>query len=164
MRMTLRNVTGVAIAVAMVAAPGVGAAQDEAQVKAGREAWKTAGCSECHGAFADGEKQRDEAPTGANLRETRLDNAALRETIRCGRPGSGMPKFGQDAYTPRGCYGKPPEPPPNGLYPGPRDLTTAELDAVVAYLRARVIGKGAVTPQECAEYYGDAADNFCDPQ
>jgi len=139
-------------------------AQDEAKVKAGREAWKTAGCPERHGAFADAEKQRDEAPTGANPRQTRLDNAAIMETIGCGRPGTGMPKFGMDAYTPRGCYGKPAEPLPDALYPGARDLSAEELDAVVTYLRSRVIGKRDVTRQECAEYYGDAADNFCDPQ
>jgi hypothetical protein len=140
-----------------------GHAQDDAKVKAGLEAWKTAGCPECHGAFADGERQRDEAPSGANLRQTRLDNAALHETIRCGRPGTGMPKFGADAYTPRGCYGKPAESPPAALYPGARDLSAEELDAVVAYLRARVIGKRDVTREECVLYYGDLADSFCDP-
>jgi mono/diheme cytochrome c family protein len=138
-------------------------AQDDAKVKAGLEAWKTAGCAECHGAFADGDRQRDEAPAGANLRQSRLDNTALRETIRCGRPGTGMPKFGEDAYTPRGCYGKPAEPPPAALYPSARDLSSDELDAVVAYLRARVIGRGAPTRADCLFYYGDLADSFCDP-
>jgi mono/diheme cytochrome c family protein len=138
-------------------------AQDDAKVRAGLEAWKTSGCAECHGAFADGEKQRDEAPTGANLRQSRLDDATLRETIRCGRPGTGMPKFGADAYTPRGCYGKPAEPPPAALYPGARDLSTEELDAIVVYLRARVMGRRAVTREECVFYYGDLADSFCDP-
>jgi mono/diheme cytochrome c family protein len=136
-------------------------AQDEAKVKAGLNAWKTAGCAECHGAFADGEKQRDEAPTGANLRTTRLDDAALRETIRCGRQNTGMPKFGEDAYTPRGCYGQPAGPVPDALYPAARTLSFDELDAVVVYLRARVVGRRAVTPAECAEYYEDMASSFC---
>src|SRR4051812_26532112 len=109
--------------VTLMATLGAGRAQDEAKVKAGLEAWKTAGCSECHGAFADGEKQRVEPPTDANLRQPRFDNAALAETIRCGRPGTGMPKFGADAYTPRGCYGKSAEPVPDALYPAARDLT-----------------------------------------
>ena len=69
-------------------------------------------------AFADGDKQRDEAPTGANLRRTRIDDATIAETIRCGRPGAGMPSFGEDAYTPRGCYGQPAGPVPDDLYPG----------------------------------------------
>src|SRR5262245_63478336 len=92
-------------------------AQDEARVKAGLDAWKSAGCPECHGAFADGEKERDEAPTGANIRRTRLDDATIAETIRCGRPTTGMPSFGADAYKERGCYGQPAGPAPDDLYP-----------------------------------------------
>jgi mono/diheme cytochrome c family protein len=120
-------------------------AQDEARVKAGLDAWKNAGCSECHGAFADGERERDEAPVGANLRSTRLDNAAITEVIRCGRPNTGMPRFDDGAYTQRACNGQ-------------------EIELVVAYLRARVIGKRAVTPEECTYYYGDLADTFCDKE
>jgi len=159
----LRVLCGLATVLAFIATAGTSHAQDDAKINAGREAWKTAGCPECHGAFADGEKQRDEAPTGANLRQTRLDNAAVAETVRCGRPGTGMPRFGSDAYTPRGCYGKPAEPRPDSLYPAARDLSAAEIDAVVAYLRAKVIGRRDVTREECAEYYGDAADSFCEP-
>ena len=90
---------------------------DEAKVKAGLEVWRSSGCSECHGAFANGEKERDEAPTGANLRQTRLDDATIAETIRCGRPTTGMPSFGADAYKERGCYGQPAGAPPDDLYP-----------------------------------------------
>ena len=145
-----------------MASASVCLAQDDATVKAGLEVWKTAGCAECHGAFADGEKQRDEAPSGANLRQTRLDDAAIAETVRCGRDGTGMPKFGEDAYTRRGCYGRPAGPPPDGLYPAARTLSQTEIDAVVVYLRARVIGRRAVTPEECSAYYGADADAFCD--
>jgi hypothetical protein len=35
---------------------------------------------------------------------------------------------------------------------------------VVTYLRDRVVGKRAVTPEECAFYYGDQASSFCDDQ
>ncbi|HEY6255509.1 MAG TPA: c-type cytochrome [Xanthobacteraceae bacterium] len=138
-------------------------AQDVAKVKAGLEAWKTAGCADCHGSFADGDKQRDEAPTGANLRTTRLDAAALTQVIRCGRPGADMPKFDEEAYTKRGCYGQPPAPVPDGLYPTPRALSLDEIGAVVAYLQARIIGRGKVTPEECAAYYEDTAASFCGP-
>src|SRR5262245_3823483 len=103
----LRHALGAGlILISCLCAPAL--AQDETKVRAGLEVWKTSACAECHGAFADGEKQRDEAPSGANLRQAKLDDAALTETIRCGREGTGMPKFGEDAYTPRGCYGKPP--------------------------------------------------------
>jgi mono/diheme cytochrome c family protein len=137
-------------------------AQDEAKVKAGLSLWRNSGCSECHGAFANGEKERDEAPTGANLRQTRLDDATIAETIRCGRPGAGMPSFGTDAYKERGCYGQPAGDAPEDLYPAGRTLSAAEIGDVVTYLRARVVGKRAVTPEECAYYYGEQAPQFCD--
>jgi len=139
-------------------------AQDETRVKAGLQVWKSTGCSDCHGAFADGEKERDEAPTGANLRQTRLDDATITETIRCGRPGAGMPSFGEDAYATKGCYGQPAGPAPDNLYPATRKLSPDEIGAVVTYLRARIIGKRAVTPQECAYYYEENAAAFCDDQ
>jgi mono/diheme cytochrome c family protein len=147
-------------AVALWALPSL--AQDEARVKAGLNAWKNAGCSECHGAFADGERERDEAPVGANLRSTRLDNAAITEVIRCGRPNTGMPRFDEGAYSQRGCYGQPTGAVPDALYPTPRMLSPQEIELVVTYLRARVIGRRAITPDECTYYYGDLADTFCD--
>ncbi len=160
----MRIFTATAVA-GTLACVGAGWAQqqaDEARVKAGLEVWKSTGCSDCHGPFADGDKQRDEAPTGANLRRTRIDDATIAETIRCGRPGAGMPSFGEDAYTPRGCYGQPAGPVPDDLYPGSRKLSAQEIADVVTYLRARIVGRRAVTPQECAYYYGENAANFCD--
>jgi mono/diheme cytochrome c family protein len=135
---------------------------DEAKVKSGLSIWRSSGCSECHGAFANGEKERDEAPTGANLRQTRLDDATIAETIRCGRPGVGMPSFDADAYKERGCYGQPAGETPDDLDPAGRTLSAQEIGDVVTYLRARIVGKRAVTPEECAFYYGDQASSFCD--
>jgi mono/diheme cytochrome c family protein len=136
--------------------------QGEDRVKAGLMTWRSSGCPDCHGAFADGDKQRDEAPTGANLRTTRLDAAALKQTISCGRPGAGMPAFDEGAYTIRACYEQALGPPPSDLYPTPRTLTPDEIDAVVAYLQARVIGKGrTITKQECLFYYADQPE-WCD--
>ena len=117
------------LAPALALAFAVGApAQDAAKVKDGLAVWKSAGCSECHGAFADGEKENDDAPTGANLRQTRLDNATIAETIRCGRPGAGMPSFDESAYTEHGCYGEAVGPKPDDLYPAPRNLGAAEIE------------------------------------
>jgi Cytochrome C oxidase, cbb3-type, subunit III len=152
-----------ALAVAAVlACSTAGHAQDETKQKAGLSVWRSSGCSECHGAFANGEKERDEAPTGANLRQTRLDDATIAETIRCGRPGAGMPSFGADAYKERGCYGQPPGPAPDDLYPSGLTLSAQQIGDVVTYLRARIVGKRAVTPEECAWYYEDRASTFCD--
>jgi hypothetical protein len=109
-------------------------------------------------------RERDEAPVGANLRSTRLDNAAITEVVRCGRPNTGMPRFDEGAYSQRGCYGQPTGAVPDALYPTPRMLSQQEIELVVTYLRARVIGKRAITPEECSYYYGDLADAFCDKE
>src|SRR6478672_12605127 len=50
-------------------------------------------CQACHGWSGDGRKTDNQMPDGANLRETKLDRAALVMTIRCGRPGRGMPAY-----------------------------------------------------------------------
>lgn len=137
-------------------------AQDETKVKAGLEVWKSSGCADCHGSFADGDKARDEAPTGANLRASRLDAAALKQTITCGRPGADMPSFGEGAYTVHACAGRPLGPAPDNLYPASSKLSPAEIDTVIAYLQARVIGRGRITRDECLYYYYDALSSSCD--
>src|SRR5262249_41558047 len=82
------------------------------------ELWKGSGCSDCHGAFANGEKERDESPTGADLRTTRLDAAALKRVISCGRTGAEMPAFMDGASAAPACgQGV-------GEYPAPRTLTS----------------------------------------
>lgn len=151
-----------ALAIGLLVQTAAAYAQNEDRVKAGLMMWRNSGCADCHGAFADGEKQRDEAPTGANLRTTRLDAVSLKQTISCGRPGTGMPSFDEGAYTVRACNGQALGPPPNDLYPTPRTLTPDEIDAVVTYLQVRVVGKGrTITKQECLFYYADQPD-WCD--
>jgi len=156
---------GLALAAAVAVAVGIlvnstaTVAQDNEKVKAGLELWKNSGCADCHGSFADGEKQRDEAPSGANLRTTRLKADELKVVISCGRPGgAGMPSFDEGAYRVRACYGRPLGAPPDDLYPTGRTLTPDEIDTVIAYLQARIIGRGRVTKQECLAYYSDRPD------
>ena len=151
-----------AVTVGVFAHSTAALAQNEDKVKAGLEAWKNTGCAECHGSFADGEKQRDESPTGANLRTARLDAAALKLVISCGRPGgAGMPAFDEGAYKVRACYGRPLGPPPDNLYPAGATLSPDQIDAVIAYLQARIIGRGPITKAECLAYYPDRPDE-CD--
>jgi hypothetical protein len=150
-----------AIAAFALGLAGAAQAQDESQVKAGLEVWKSAGCPDCHGPFADGDKQRDEMPTGANLRGSRLDAAAIKQTIRCGRPDTGMPSFDGGAYTARPCYAQPLGDAPDNLYPAPRTLTLAEIDSVIVYLQARVLGRPKITREDCLFYYSDQP-SWCD--
>jgi mono/diheme cytochrome c family protein len=134
-------------------------AQNEDRVKTGVNIWRTSGCADCHGPFADGEQDDDDFPRGANLRTTRLDGASLKLTISCGRPGTGMPSFDEGAYTGRACYGRPLGAPPDNLQPTPRILNPDEIDAVIAYLQARIIGHGKITLEECLYYYDNKSDS-----
>lgn len=133
-------------------------AQGNDKVTAGLAAWKTAGCADCHGPFADGDREDDDYPIGANLRTAKLGAAALKMTIRCGRPGTGMPSFDEDAYTMRECYGRALGPRPNNLQPTARALTLEEIDVVIAYLQASIIGRGKITRTECLAYYDEQPD------
>jgi hypothetical protein len=146
------------LAGAALACSTITLAQSSDKMKAGLAQWKTAGCADCHGPFADGDREDDDFPIGANLRTTKLDLAALKMTIRCGRAGTGMPSFDEEAYTTRECYGRPQGPRPGNLQPTPRTLTLDEIDAVIAYLQARIIGRGKITRQECLSYYEDQPD------
>ena len=152
------------LGVALVMAAGAMAfasaslAQDEAIVKFGLQTWKTAGCADCHGPFANGEQDDDDYPAGPNLRDIKLDAPALRMTIRCGRAGKAMPSFDEGAYTVRPCYGRPLGPAPDNLQPTPRMLSSEEIDAVVAYLQARIIGRGRISREECLSYYEGSAE------
>ncbi len=146
------------LAVAVLAYSTIAFAQNNDGVKAGLALWKTAGCADCHGPFADGDREDDDFPIGANLRKTKLDPAALKMTVRCGRAGTGMPSFDEEAYTTRECYGRPQGTRPDNLQPTPRTLTLDEIDAVIAYLQARIIGRGKITREECLSYYEDQPD------
>src|SRR5258706_1748845 len=146
------------LAVAILARSTITLAQNSDGVKAGLATWKTAGCADCHGPFADGDREDDDFPIGANLRTAKLDAASLRMTIRCGRAGTGMPSFDEEAYTTRECYGRPQVSRPGNLQPTPRTLSLDEIDAVIAYLQARIIGRGKITREECLSYYEDQPD------
>jgi hypothetical protein len=144
-----------------LAQPSEGVAQDGTQAKAGLMLWKSAGCSNCHGPFADGNNQNDDWPRGANLRVTRLDAAGLKMTITCGRPGTGMPSFDEDAYAVQPCYGNPPGAPPSDLFPAPGRLKPSEIEILIAYLQARIIGRGKITREECVRYYDGYDSELC---
>jgi mono/diheme cytochrome c family protein len=139
----------------------VASSQDSTPITAGLATWKSAGCVDCHGKFADGNPDDDDFPIGADLRTTRLDTAALRQTITCGRPGTGMPSFDEGAYVVRDCYGQRPGTRPGSLQPTPRMLSQEEIDEVIKYLQVRIIGHGRVTREECLAYH-EGQDDACE--
>jgi mono/diheme cytochrome c family protein len=128
----------------------------EALQSAKRIFQEKATCSFCHGWAGDGEGDPHSEGAAAILRTSTLNREQLIEVISCGRPGAGMPHFNAFAYSEDPCYGlkdadvgasKPPGP--------PRSLQPREIEAVVDYLLAKVIGAGPVTKAQCLEYFGE---------
>lgn len=114
-------------------------AQDAARIAAGEAAWDKAGCLQCHGASGEG-GAGGEFPAGPSLRATLLDRSSLVDTISCGRPDTEMPAWLEGAYTEVSCYGMSKGPPPAGLELTPV-LGAGEIEALVDYLMAKVVGK-----------------------
>jgi hypothetical protein len=63
-------------------------------------------CQSCHGWAGDGRKTDSQMPDGPNLRDLKLNRAALIMIIKCGILNSQMPAFDKFAYSDRRCYGK----------------------------------------------------------
>jgi hypothetical protein len=153
----------VALAVATIGATTARAqAPDPGDVAAGMSLFRQkGGCQLCHGWAADGRKMDNQMPDGANLRETTLDRQNLILTIKCGRPGRGMPAFDKFAYSDGRCYGLkqadlkarslPMTDPPATLAPN-------EVELLADFLSAKIIGKGPMDHAKCVEYWGSEVD------
>src|SRR5437762_7440970 len=120
-----------------------------------------ANCQACHGWAGDGRKMDNQMPDGANLRETTLDRQNLIVIIKCGRPGREMPAFDRFAYSDGRCFGlkqadlrarqlQMPDP--------PASLLQSEIEPLVDFLIAKVIGKGPMDHAKCIEYWGSDVD------
>jgi len=137
------------------------AAQTAGDIALGKRLYQAkATCGFCHGWAGDGAGDPLSEGKAANLRETKLDHDQLVETIRCGVPsGTGMPHFDKFAWTEgEKCFGM------TGAEVGdkkPRaptaDLSKREIEAIVAYLEAKVVGKGPPTVDDCEEFFGAGA-------
>ena len=151
--------------------PGAGKAQSDDFAYGRRLFLQKAQCQYCHGWAGDGAGEPQSNGGGANLRESKLTRDQLVEVILCGRPATPMPRFDEDAYSDDRCYGvtekdltekglgaQVPSLPPGGT------LRKREAEAVADYLLAKVIGRGAVTREECEEVFGaDARACAADP-
>lgn len=157
-------VASAALAVFLMAGPSgraqapPAAAPDPADVAEGMRIFRTkADCQTCHGWAADGRKMDTQMPDGANLRTSRLNRAAVVNTIKCGRPGTGMPAFDRLAYSDGRCFNmKQAELKAKNLeMPEPAaTLIAREMEQVTDFLFAKVIGKGPMTRAACVEYWG----------
>ena len=143
----------------LLASAGISYAQD--QLAAGLRAWRQGGCALCHGTFGAG-GGGGEQPEGPSLRKTELDAETLKQTVRCGRPGSRMPYFLKGAYTETSCWGIPVAAEAPDDVTGPGALSAEAIDQLVAYLMARVVRHGdGPSKDECVAYYGNSNHPAC---
>jgi hypothetical protein len=70
--------------------------------------------------------------------------------------------FDESACKLLACYGRPLGDAPDDLYPAPGKLDPDQIDAVIAYLQARIIGRGEITRQECISYYEGFNSELCE--
>jgi mono/diheme cytochrome c family protein len=118
-------------------------------------------CQACHGWAGDGRKMDAQMPDGANLRESTLDRQNFTMTIKCGRPGTGMPPFDKFAYSDGRCYGlkqadlrasgsRMPDP--------PATLQQREIDTIVDFLFEKVVKQGPMDRAKCIEFWGSEVE------
>src|SRR5690349_2317284 len=163
--MGLRFFLGAAVAAAFVASGAQGQEQtplSASDLAEGMRLYQQKGnCQACHGWAGDGRKMDNQMPDGANLRATKLDRNNLIMVIKCGLPGTGMPAFDRLAYSDGRCYGRKladlralgttlPDP--------PATLQPREVETLVDFLLAKIVGKGQMNRARCAEYWGSAVE------
>jgi len=149
--------------VAAAAATLTAAAADDDFAYGRRLFLEKAECSFCHGWAGDGAGHPQSPGAAANLRKCALDRASLIMVISCGIPATAMPHFDADAYTDKRCYGmteaelgaRTPALPPSTT------LQRREIEVLADYLIAKVIGRGAISREECTEALG-VRDRSCE--
>ncbi len=152
---------------ALAAIAWIGPAEADAQpsernIESGRRLYhQKADCQSCHGWSGDGMKMDNQAPDGANLRESALDREQLVFVIKCGLPGREMPAFDRLAYTDDRCLGRTrrdlrrmglrlPEP--------GATLQNREVERLVDFLLAKVVGQGEMNRERCIDFWGEEVD------
>lgn len=159
MRMT--GAAGVLAIGLVFALPGAAQTPTPGDISLGKRLYQDkATCGFCHGWSGDGAGDPQSPGKAANLRETKLDHDQLVETIRCGVPGgTAMPHFDKFAWT-KGeeCFGMTTEEVGDKKPPNPTVfLQKREIEAIVAYLEAKVVGKGPPTVADCEDYFGQGS-------
>ena len=118
-------------------------------------------CQACHGWAGDGRRMDSQMPAGANLRETTLPRSALVMTIKCGRLNAHMPAFDKFAYSDGRCYGKTQadlKSYPTRMPDPPATLQPREIDLIVNFLMAKIVGQGPMDHARCVEFWGSDTD------
>jgi hypothetical protein len=148
----------VAIGLTALASNSTAQAQSAEDIAAGRQLFlQKADCKACHGWAGDGRKMDEQMPDGANLRESPIDRETFIKTVKCGRPGTGMPAFDRLAYSDGRCFGlKRADLLARGLVPPdpPATLAPNEVELLADFLFAKVVGKGPMDHATCIDYWG----------
>jgi mono/diheme cytochrome c family protein len=158
--MTAKNVAAALGIVLSLVVPAF--AQTEAP-DPGRTVFRvTARCMFCHGWDGSG----DASEYGGNapsLRATQLSRDEIETTVRCGRPGTGMPAHQKDAYTDGHCYGLKEADLDKSTHPLEplQYLSDRDIAAVANYVATNLKGKGPATYPECVAFFG-APTHACD--
>ncbi len=135
---------------------------DAATMALGLTVFKTtARCQFCHG--WDGAGNASEYGGNApSLRATQLTRDQIAETVRCGRPGAGMPYHARTAYTDGSCNGLTAADLGDEMPPAPLGyLSDRQINAVADYVAYYLKGRGAPTYQECVDFYASKS-RVCD--
>ena len=127
---------------------------EEARViEYGKEVYKNKGnCQFCHKWDASGDTGY--GGIALSLRKSFLTREQFAEVVKCGRPLTGMPYHDQFAYNDKRCYGMTREDLGKDMPPIGESLQPREIDAVVKYLFAKAVGRGASTYDECVDFWG----------
>ena len=137
----------------------------ERNVAAGRRIYhQKADCQSCHGWAGDGVKMDNQAPDGANLRESQLNRDQLMFVIKCGLPGRDMPAFDRLSYSDDRCLGRTrADLRRMGLdLPDPSaTLQNREVQRLVDFLLSKVVGQGDMDRDKCIDFWGEEVD-LCD--
>jgi mono/diheme cytochrome c family protein len=147
------------VAIALIAMASSGLAQS-ADTDAGKAVFKRANCFGCHKWHGNG--GGGYGGDALSLRKTQLTREQIVETIKCGRPGTGMPFFMRGAYDSVKCYGMDRQevgaqiPPEANVFLRPPDV-----EAVADYVLTHIKGKGEPTYSECTDFFGDTS-RVCD--
>lgn len=143
----------------VVSAPAV--ADEQADLRRGKVLFKNKGnCVRCHGWSGNG-VGHPRAPGAPSLRDTRLELEDIIYTIKCGRPGTEMPYHDRHAYSDDRCYGMTKAEMGDDMPKrAKKPLRDKEIKVLAYYLSKMVIGRGAITFEECEAYFGKGA-KYC---
>ncbi len=155
-------IVGSAAALVVVMLAGTSYAAENS-LETGQAIYKRANCVGCHKWHGGGGGGYGGA--ALSLRKTELEKSQIMETVKCGRPGTGMPYFFHDSYPADGapqCYNLTNKDVETmhvaqaGVF-----LRVEEIDAVADYVLTAIKGKGDPNLADCVAFFGEES-KACD--